>query len=142
MKHLGLTFLLLLTACATEPAPVSGVYSNISTSGETGDMGGVEMEVRALGPSPTVIFTRCEGGCYGGKTWPATISGDTISFSVTDDWFDENGGLSSQTTTRYQGRLQGDTLLLTSPDDPELGATLRRVPNPQPGHTEELATFG
>lgn len=143
MKRLAGLLVLMLAACATvSPPAFSGVFSNIQMHAETGDLGGVEMEVRPDGANAVVVFTRCEGGCYGGKTWPAAVDGDTITFSVVDDWFDEHGKLSEQTTTRYVGRLSGGVLSLTSPDAAEFGARLRRVPNPVPGHTEELATFG
>lgn len=132
-----------LQACAGVPEPtLSGVYSNISLHAETGDLGGVQMEVRADSTSGTVIFTRCEGGCYGGKTWPATIAGDTVTFSVTDDWFDQDGRLSDQTTTRYVARIRGEVLWLTSPDHAAPAERLKRMKDPVPGHTEELATFG
>ena len=142
MKYLACGLLIAVAACATVAgAPSSGTFGDVRMSAETGDQGGFQMETRLDGPKPSVVFTTCEGGCYGGESWPVAISGDVMTFSVVDDWYAGDGELAEQDTTRYVARWSGDGWLLTSPDSPGLNARLRRLPDAAPGDTEELAHF-
>ena len=119
----------------------SGVYSSFRISPETDDAGGMEVEVRD-GASPTVVVTACEGGCWGGKSWPAEISGRAISFTVIEEWFDAAGKVSDRPSVRYRGRFVPGALILESPDRPYMGRErLRRVRQPVPGQTAARARY-
>ncbi|MBC6983729.1 hypothetical protein [Caulobacter sp. 17J80-11] len=139
---IGLT-VTVLAACST-PAPAtaaadpSGVYSSVEYVEEAGDLLGMEIELHA-GHEPTVIVTDCEGECFGGKVWPATIVGDQINFTVVqDDLVDSEGTLVRGERIRYAGWVKGSVLVLTSPDLPELKEKLKRIADPKPAQTAQL----
>ena len=119
--------------------PITGVYSNVSYSDETGDAGGFEVAINAdSGSSPTVVFTICEGGCYGGDTWPVAINGNQIAFSVVHEWKRSDGSTWTE-TEEYEGIISGDILTLTSPQVPGVDPRLARVSHPTAGQTARLA---
>jgi hypothetical protein len=118
---------------------MSGVYRDVRVSDETGDADGFEVEIDAAHPHPTVVFTICEGGCYGGDTWPITIEGSHISFNVTHKWSYGDGSPAPSTSAIYEGTVDDQVLHLRSPEMPDLDARLTRVANPTPGQTARLA---
>lgn len=126
--------------CAPTPAPsaMSGVYSNVRYSDETGDAGGFEVQLDADQARPTVVFTICEGGCYGGDTWPVAINGNRIAFRVTHEWKRSDGSAWTETED-YEGTIDGDLLSLESPQVPGVDPRLVRVPHPTAGQTARLA---
>lgn len=118
--------------------PITGVYSNISYSDETGDAGGFEVAINADGGlSPTVVFTICEGGCYGGERWPVVIDGNRIAFRVVHEWKSSDGSAWTETED-YEGIIVGDILSLRSPQVPGVDPHLLRVLHPTPGQTARL----
>jgi hypothetical protein len=129
----------ILTGCAETPAPaLSGVYSEVRYSEETGDANGFEVELDASKSQPTVVFTICAGGCYGGDTWPAAIKGNQIAFRVVHEWRRSDGSALAETQD-YKGMISGDILSLTSPQAPGVYPRLKRVPQPTAGQTARLA---
>lgn len=138
---LTLAAVALSTAAQAAERPRSGVYSNVRISPQTGDAGGVEIELHADGPTPYLVFTVCQGGCWGGKTWPASVSKGQVAFHVTEEWADESGRIVDRPTLRYAARPRRGALILESPDRPEIdGVRLKRVARPAPGRTAALAT--
>lgn len=118
--------------------PLTGVYSNVSYSDETGDAGGFEVALDADGgTNPTVVFTICEGGCYGGKRWPVAIDGNRIAFRVFHEWKRSDGSAWTETED-YEGVIVGDVLSLRSPQVPGIDPRLTRVRHPTPGQTARL----
>lgn len=142
---MNLLFALLLASgpAPIEPpqgSPLTGVYSNVSYSDETGDAGGFEVALDADdGSRPTVVFTICEGGCYGGKRWPVAIEGNRIAFRVVHEWLPSDGGPVWTETEDYEGTVEGDALNLRSPQVPGANPHLLRVAHPAPEQTERLA---
>ena len=129
----------ILTGCAESPASaLSGVYSDVRYSEETGDADGFEVELDASKSQPTIVFTICEGGCYGGDTWPAAIKGNQIAFRVVHEWRRSDGSALAE-TQEYEGMISGDILSLTSPQAPGVYPRLKRVPRPTAGQTARLA---
>jgi hypothetical protein len=78
MKHPALFLLLLLPglsgcgqtfeekraeALAAEPTIAPGLYGNVQMSGETGDLGGMELSLPQGSDSATAEFVFCEGWC-------------------------------------------------------------------------------
>ena len=116
----------------------SGVYSNVRYSEETGDAGGFEVQLDADQEQPTIVFTICEGGCYGGNTWPVTIDGDRIAFTVRHEWKRGDGSTWTETED-YRGRVAGDVLILDGVQPWGFDPRLVRVPRPTPGQTARLA---
>lgn len=121
-------------------SPLTGVFSNVSYSDETGDAGGFEVALDADNSSnPTVVFTICEGGCYGGERWPVSIEGNRIAFRVVHRWKPSEGGPEWEEREDYEGVIEGDVLNLRSPQVPGADPRLPRVSNPAPGQTARLA---
>ncbi|WP_165188184.1 hypothetical protein [Caulobacter soli] len=69
-----------LTTAAAKPSGHSGVYDNIRSFEETGDIVGARVEVFD-GPKPYAVVRICEGECPEPAKVPATITGDTIAFT-------------------------------------------------------------
>lgn len=82
-------FLLLAAAplaallCGFAPVSHDGVYGVICVSSETGDIGGLKIEVSTR-TKPQVTFLLCEGWCEARDvvTVPAALSGETIQFEL------------------------------------------------------------
>lgn len=119
-------------------AGLHGVYSDLRYSDESGDLNGFEAAFETVDGETSVVFTICEGGCYGGETWPVRIDGDRVGFEVSVAWRRSDGAPVEPVTTRYVGEFRGGALRLTSPDVPWIEATLRRMRNPEPGRTARL----
>jgi hypothetical protein len=119
-------------------AGVSGVFSNVGYNDETGDAGGFEVQIDADKDQPTVVFTICEGGCYGGETSPVAINGNRIAFTFIRESTQSDGTAWTETED-YEGTIVGDVLNLTSPQVPGADPRLVRVPRPTPGQTARLA---
>jgi len=141
MNMLSALLLALSSPCHMElpqGPPITGVYSNVSYSDGTGDAGGFEVAVDADSAlSPTVVFTICEGGCYGGQRWPVTIDGNRIAFRVAHEWKSSDGSAWTETED-YEGIIVGDVLSLRSPQVPRVDPHLVRVLHPSPGQTARL----
>lgn len=82
-----LTSLLALALAAGDRAPKSrtGIWDNITSVEETGDLVGARVEVFD-GPRPHVLAWICEGECPPeGLRSPVVIRGDTIAFDYRMD---------------------------------------------------------
>lgn len=127
---------LLMVAGTAIAGPVSrsGYFDSVSISAETGDEGGIRIQVND-GPSPTVDFSLCEGACHDPIRFPAQIEGDRLSFLFVEPLFDAKGAKVSETRARVDGRFTARGLLLKMdflayPDDDKNGYVLipRRKP--------------
>jgi len=98
------------TAFAAAPSR-SGLYDNVQISNVTGDQGGVRIRVNE-GPSPTVDFELCEGGCVGLHRFPAKIEGDHLSFVYVEHYTDAQGRPAGETRARVDGRFVAKGLML------------------------------
>lgn len=75
MKRGALLLALVVTGCAPpaaerrrealaeEPQITPGIYSDVRMSGETGDLGGMELRLDSGSASTIVQFVHCEGWC-------------------------------------------------------------------------------
>jgi hypothetical protein len=106
-------FALVLAAGAPGPKTHTGVWDNITSIEETGDVVGARVEVFD-GPRPYVLARICEGECPPeALRSPAVIKGDTIAF---DYRMDSN----PPTTLHVVGRFTRKGLVLrTYPDAAE-----------------------
>lgn len=62
----------LAQAATASTSPPSGVYKHLTYVEEAGDLLGMALRIDG-GKSARVTVTTCEGGCYGGKTWPLQL---------------------------------------------------------------------
>ncbi|TWB47160.1 hypothetical protein [Nitrospirillum viridazoti] len=136
---LSLTLLSFLLSPSAFGAGLHGVYSHVVYSEETGDLLGMEVEVRG-GPKPSIVVSVCEGACWGGKTWPLTVEGNRLSFTVEEELADRYGKPTPPLILHYIAVRKGAVLVVTSPDGdiPGWKETLKRVPHPKPGQTARL----
>lgn len=122
------------------PAPSrGGVYENVRYIEEAGDVLGTAVDYRA-GLSPHILVTLCEGECRGGKTWPVTVRGDNIYFTVCDGpWVDQDNVPVPCTPLVYTGAFRADgSLKLTVAGYEEQKEILHRVSDPKPHWVEQL----
>jgi hypothetical protein len=91
----------------------SGIYSSVQTSGETGDMGGFELELFADAPTPYVEAVWCEGWCNSSNRFPVvwTKSGFTFEYS---DKFDTKIAPDSIMRLPFKVERKGQGLVLTT----------------------------
>lgn len=89
----GRGIVLALAALATPiaaqaPIPASawpsGIYSNVRMSGETGDLGGMEIRFYTLGGKRMVEFVHCEGWCNQSYHAELRQEGDGFAFEYTE----------------------------------------------------------
>lgn len=67
------------------PTPVEpGLYGNVGMSEETGDLGGIELEVSTDAAQPYVQMVLCEGWCNDVYTAPISWTEDGFTFSYQD----------------------------------------------------------
>lgn len=98
-------------------APISGLYSDVEMSGETGDLGGFEIDIHGEAPEPYAEFVMCEGWCNRAVQVPLTIDGDGISFDYVENYVDANGQPAGSRTARISGRLADGGLVLQGEGD-------------------------
>ena len=134
-------------AYAAAAASLEGVYSNVCLSRETGDQGGLEVEVRTGGAGPMVRFSICEGGCWTEATGAVSIVGDRIAFTTTEELFTEQRTLAESRVHHFTGRFVRGGLVLESSDRQGWARTVlkrqrwRGTGGPN-GATPEDAEFG
>lgn len=99
MRRAGsfVAFALCLTACgqsytekqaaalAEEPTIVPGIYSDVRMSGETGDLGGLEIRLDQGSDSRAVEFVHCEGWCNAVERRPVRRGLGGLAFFVPQD---------------------------------------------------------
>ncbi|WP_303831047.1 hypothetical protein [Asticcacaulis taihuensis] len=138
---ISIVLIVMLSANTSHAAaPRAGVYENIQSFPENGDVVGIAVDFKP-GPLPVIVVTTCEGQCYGGKPWPMTVKGSTIAFTVCD------GGAVDQdhrpvpcTPLHYRGAFRsGNALELAIDGYPGSKTVLKRKPHPQPHEVEQMA---
>jgi hypothetical protein len=136
----GLAALVACAGCPVHAAPsLDGVYKYLQYNQESGDLLGMEVDVRT-GPNPTIVVTVCEGGCWGGERRPMTITGQTIAFTVCENATDQDGHPVPCKSQPYVGHFQADgTLVLMMPNDRATRTVLRRVVHPKRDEVQSLA---
>jgi hypothetical protein len=69
-------------ALAAEPTIAPGIYGDVRMSGETGDLGGVELSLPQGSDSRMVDFVYCEGWCNAVEQRPVRRGLGGVAFSV------------------------------------------------------------
>jgi hypothetical protein len=103
----------------------SGSYDNVRYIEVADDYVGVRAEVRD-GPRPTVDFEVCEGWCNGSEVFPATITGDRISFTYMQRSVDVDGRKSTESIAVTGRFVRRGLLLKIGEGDEELLPKARR----------------
>ncbi len=93
------------SAAAVAQAVVPGVYSNVRLSPVSGDLGGMEIEVRRRGAGYQADFVWCEGWCNNVVTVPLTIRAGRFTFSYREPLTDAAGNSVPPNVTRMEGRF-------------------------------------
>ncbi len=123
----------------TPAAPHAGVYKNVTSIEENGDLLGMAVEFKP-GPSPVIVATTCEGQCYGGRPWPVTIKEQSISFTVCDKVLDQNKRPAPCNPLPCTGVFRNaNTLELVITGQPDSRIVLKRDPHPLPHAVEFMA---
>ena len=123
--------LLAVPAIASAEPPAPGIYSNVTLSEESGDLGGAELELIGTGADARVEFVLCEGWCNEILRAPVTFTPDGFGFSYTPHWFDENGEPVAGPTYHAEVERKGSgvTITITQTDTPDsfFGYVLRPI---------------
>lgn len=93
-------------------SPLSGVFSNISLSPETGDLGGLEIEFHPEAPAPYAFVVFCEGWCNQAHRVPVNLDGSRFSLSFSETYFDASGEPAGEDRYDLHGRLVGGELIV------------------------------
>ena len=121
--------LLLVAACTSAQAAISeGTYSNVCMHPETGDLLGVQLEIKYGKGKPSVLLWNCEGGCgWALITSELTANDDQVAFKGTEEGTSYPSGKRVITGSwRFTATMRGNALVLTSPTYDTKSQLLRR----------------
>jgi hypothetical protein len=115
IRRASFAAILLMSACGPANAePVApGVYSSVTLSEETGDLGGAELELIGSGSDARVELVICEGWCNAIHRAPVTLTADGFNFSYVEEYVDQDGAPSSSQTFDAVGVSKGTGATLT-----------------------------
>lgn len=94
-----------------------GIYSNIRLSPMSGDLGGMEIELRRSGNRYRADFVWCEGWCNNVVTVPITIRNGRFAFSYREPLTDAAGNPVPPNVTRIEGRFVRGGIVLRGPGE-------------------------
>jgi hypothetical protein len=118
-------------ASATSASPISsGVYGNVSYGAESGDLGGIELQLTGTGADARVEFVFCEGWCSVSHTEPITPTEHGFAFDYAEQYVDERGQPAQSRRMHADVRRAGRGLevAVTPLDDLEAGDSMRLKP--------------
>ena len=102
-------------ACAKPIAP--GVYGNVSYSAESGDLGGIELQLIGAGDHARVEFVFCEGWCGPSHIAPVRVNDDGFAFDYSEQFVDQEGRPVAPEQMHVDVRRAGTGLLVTVTPD-------------------------
>jgi len=111
-------------ACANPMSP--GVYGNVSYSAESGDLGGMELQLTGTGAGERVEFVFCEGWCSARHTEPITPTAHGFAFDYAEQYVDEHGQPAQSRRMHVDVRRAGRGLevSLVPLDEPEAAISM------------------
>jgi hypothetical protein len=123
----------LILVAAIVPASAAipeGTYSNVCMYPETGDLGGLQLEIKYSNGKPGVLLWICEGGCgWALITSELTTKGNQMSFTGGQEaisYPSRKVGIAN--SWRFTATMHDGELLLTSPTyEPNRQLLRRRV---------------
>jgi hypothetical protein len=103
------------TVSAAEKAALSGLYGNVRTSAQTGDLGGQEIRffTDPKTAKPFVEFVDCEGWCNSTHTVPLMRDAIGYWFEYTSNFTDGDGQITDTIIIRYYIKQNGRRIILT-----------------------------
>lgn len=129
---------LFMSVAQVHAAILDGTYSNVCMNSETGDLGGVELQIAHIGDRSTVSLKTCEGGCWQQPTRAIVMRGNQIVFSAADQGFDQSGKLVHTTVRRFTAIARGKGLVLESHTySPGLQRLQKQPPGTSTGNPKE-----
>jgi hypothetical protein len=103
-------------AAQAQPASALGVYSNVRLSPVSGDLGGMELQLRRGRRGAEVGFVLCEGWCNHAVRVPVTIDRNgRFRFDYVEPLTDENGRPARPNVTRFEARLVPGAVIVSAP---------------------------
>lgn len=108
-------------------AIIDGTYGAPCISPNTGDEGGMIVEVHAAATPPYVLFNLCEGWCYDPIRTVAHIEGQRIAFDIVDHMTDSAGRPLEPETTHYAGEFRRRALTISGSGAYSVAATTLRL---------------
>lgn len=105
---------------------IDGTYGAPCISPETGDEGGLIVEVHASATPPYVLFNLCEGWCYDPVRAVARIEGQHIRFDIVDRSTSSDGKI-REAVTHYTGEFRGRALRISGDGEGAISATTIRL---------------
>jgi hypothetical protein len=121
--------LVLAVACGCAPTHAQtvapGIYGDVSSSVETGDLGGVELELIGTGADARVELVVCEGWCNYIHRAPVSFTSDGFTFSYVERYTDLERKPSGSATFNAVAVRKGDglSLTITNPGPPTYSFT-------------------
>ncbi len=110
----GLLLLPLLStpAPADVRSPLAGIFSNVALSPESGDLGGLEIEIHPHPSTAHAFVVLCEGWCNEAHRVPVKINGAKFELTFAEPTYDASGATAGEIPYRVSGRLIGQSLLV------------------------------
>jgi hypothetical protein len=104
-----------------------GVYGNVSYSPESGDLGGIELQLTGVGEQARVEFVFCEGWCRVSHTEPVKVTDNGFEFDYSEQYFDQNGRPAPPDRMHVQVRRagRGVNVTVTAFDDPRRSVSMQ-----------------
>jgi len=87
------------------------VFSNVRLSPETGDLGGLELELHPTELQPYALVVSCEGWCNLAHRVPLVIKGNRFSLAFSEA-LTQGGKPAGEDRYRISGRLADSALLV------------------------------
>jgi hypothetical protein len=126
---------LFVAACTSALAAIpEGTYSNVCMHPETGDLLGVQLEIKYDKGKPSVLLWSCEGGCgWALITSELTANDDQVAFKGTQEGTEHPSGKRVIIGSwRFTATKRGNALVLTSPTYDPKPQLLRRQAHTKP----------
>jgi hypothetical protein len=123
--------LLLVAICTSAQAAISeGTYSNVCMHRETGDLLGIQLEIKYDKGKPSVLLWSCEGECGRALiTSELAANNDQVAFTGTQEGTEHPSGKRVIIGSwRFTATMRGNALVLNSPTyDPKPQLLRRQV---------------
>jgi hypothetical protein len=105
----------MLIAGPAAAGALYGRYSDVCFGPETGDLGGMELVLRADAGGPSIVFKTCGGDCSAPPIHDLTLEGNRIGFVVDEPMLDDRGQVVEMRPHRFAGIFRRGALELGSP---------------------------